>query len=78
MDDMKLSPIWLDAFPCAPSHLEGLRIEANLCYPSLGSSILIFDGSLSKLQSLRLRNVQGSQTPRVHRWSGNVAHPFDS
>ena len=56
-DDMKLSPIWGDAFPDAASNLEELRIDAHPNYPSLGFLVPIFDGSLPKLQSLQLRNV---------------------
>ena len=57
VDDMKLSPVWGDAFPGAASNLEELRIDADPNYPSLGFLVPIFDGSLPKLQSLRLRNV---------------------
>ncbi|KAF9647724.1 hypothetical protein BDM02DRAFT_3129556 [Thelephora ganbajun] len=55
--DMKLSPIWGDAFPVVASDLEELRIDAHPNYPSLGFLVPIFDGSLPKLQSLQLRNV---------------------
>ena len=57
VDDMKLSPIWEDAFPAAASNLEELRIDAYPNYPSLGFLVPIFKGSLPKLQSLQLRNV---------------------
>ena len=57
VDDMKLSPIWGDAFPNAASHLEELRIDAHPGYPSLGFLVPVFDGSLPKLRSLQLRNV---------------------
>jgi len=57
VDDMKLSPVWGDAFPDAGSELEELRIDAYPNYPSLGFLVPIFDGSLPKLQSLRLRNI---------------------
>ena len=57
VDDMKLSPIWGDAFPVAASNLEELRIDAYPNFPSLGFLVPIFDGSLPKLQSLQLRNV---------------------
>ena len=55
--DMKLSPIWADAFPQAAPKLEELRIDANPNYPSLGFLVPIFNGSLPKLRSLQLRNV---------------------
>jgi len=57
VDDMKLSPVWGDALPDAASDLEELRIDAHPNYPSLGFLVPIFDGSLPKLQSLRLSNV---------------------
>ena len=57
VDDMKLSPVWGDAFPAAASDLEELRIDAHPNYPSLGFLVPIFDGSLPKLQSLQLRNI---------------------
>ena len=57
VDDMKLSPIWGDAFPDAASNLEELRIDAHPNFPSLGFLVPVFDGSLPKLQSLQLRNV---------------------
>lgn len=56
-EDMKLSPIWGDAFPDAASTLEELRIDAHPFFPSFGFLVPIFDGSLPKLQSLQLRNV---------------------
>lgn len=57
VDDMKLSPVWGDAFPTAAPDLEELRIDAHPNYPSLGFLVPIFDGSLPKLRSLQLRNV---------------------
>ena len=57
VDDMKLSPTWGDAFPEAASSLEELRIDAHPNYPSLGFLVPIFNSSLPKLHSLRLRNV---------------------
>ena len=57
VDDMKLSPVWVDAFPDAASNLEELRIDAHPNYPSLGFLVPVFDGSFPKLQSLQLRNV---------------------
>ena len=56
-DDMKLSPIWADALPATASRLKQLRIDAHPGYPSLGFIVPAFDGSLPKLQSLRLWNV---------------------
>ena len=57
VDDMKLSPIWGDAFPDAAPSLEELRIDAHPNYPSLGFLVPLFDGSLPRLRSLQLRNV---------------------
>jgi len=57
VDDMKLLPVWGDAFPSAASNLEELRIDAHPNYPSLGFLVPVFDGSLPKLRSLQLRNV---------------------
>ena len=57
VDNMKLRPVWEDAFPTAASHLEELRIDAHPGYPSLGPLVPVFDGSLLKLQSLQLGNV---------------------
>lgn len=56
-NDMKLSPLWGDAFPDATSSLEELRIDAHTHFPSLGFLVPIFDGSLPNLRSLQLRNV---------------------
>ena len=57
VDDIKLSPVWGDAFPDAAPNLEELRIDAHPNFPSLGFLVPIFDGSLPKLRSLQLRNV---------------------
>jgi hypothetical protein len=57
VDDMKLSPVWGDAFPSVASHPKELQIDTHPCYPSLGFLVPIFDGSLPKLQSLQLWNV---------------------
>ena len=47
VDDIKLSP-------AAASRLKELQIDVHSGYPSLGFLVPAFDGSLPKLQSLRL------------------------
>ena len=57
VDDIKLSPIWGDALPTAASCLEEVQTDAHPGHPSIRFLVPVFDGSLPKLRSLRLRNV---------------------